>query len=50
MEKRKYETPELEVICFNTEDIITTSGINNGIIGDPDFDATAPDFGWGEWP
>lgn len=47
--KKSYQKPTLEVISFKTEDIITTSG-SNGIIGPPDFDATAPDFGWGEWP
>lgn len=45
MEKRRYETPELEIVYFEAEDVITTSPI-----GEPDFDATAPDFGWGEWP
>lgn len=48
--KKSYQKPTLEVISFKTEDIITTSGANSGIIGPPDFDATAPDFGWGEWP
>lgn len=43
--KKNYQKPTLEVISFKTEDVIMTSPI-----GPPDFDATAPDFGWGEWP
>lgn len=26
MEKEKYVEPKIEVICFETEDVITTSG------------------------
>ena len=26
MEKIKYEVPEIEIICFEVEDVITTSG------------------------
>lgn len=29
--KEKYETPVCEVIEFETEDVITTSGITSGI-------------------
>ena len=29
--KEKYETPECEVIEFETEDVITTSGIDAGL-------------------
>lgn len=28
MEKLKYITPEMDVVIFDTEDIITTSGID----------------------
>lgn len=45
--KKNYQKPDLEVIGFKMEDVITTSGANNGIIGPPDFGATAPDFTWG---
>jgi hypothetical protein len=30
MDKIKYEEPEMEIIIFETEDIITTSGIFTG--------------------
>ncbi len=26
----KYEAPEMEIICFETEDVITNSGIIDG--------------------
>lgn len=29
MEKERYETPKMEVIVFDHEDIITTSGLGN---------------------
>ena len=32
--KEKYETPVCEVIEFETEDVITTSGLGAGAIGD----------------
>ena len=32
--KEKYETPVCEVIEFETEDVITTSGLGEGVIGD----------------
>ena len=32
MKKLEYETPEIEVIVFETEDVITTSGGNNPLI------------------
>lgn len=41
MEKLKYDKPEIEVVYI--DDVVVTSG-------PPDFDATAPDFEWGEWP
>lgn len=50
MMKKDYQKPALEVIGFEMEDVITTSGVNSGIIGPPDFGATAPGFDWGEWP
>ena len=28
--KEKYENPEMEIIEFETEDVITTSGIDDG--------------------
>ncbi|WP_419169427.1 hypothetical protein [Negativibacillus massiliensis] len=40
MEKMVYETPKMEIVYFETEDVIRTSGVGG----------TAPDFGWGEWP
>lgn len=45
LQKLRYEPPVVELLQFEAEDIIRTSPI-----GEPDFDATAPDFGWGEWP
>ena len=33
MNKEKYETPEMEVIVFETEDVITTSGERSRGIG-----------------
>lgn len=32
--KEKYETPVCEVVEFETEDVITTSGLGEGGIGD----------------
>lgn len=29
MEKKEYETVEVEVVTFETEDVITTSGMDN---------------------
>ena len=31
MTKDRYETPEMEIIVFETEDVITTSGQINGV-------------------
>lgn len=39
--KQKYETPVMEVIQFDSEDIITTSGVEVGT------DPTVPDTGVG---
>lgn len=50
LQKLHYETPVVELLQFEAEDIIRTSGSNSGFIGDGDFVGTAPDFGWGEWP
>lgn len=36
MEKEKYEKAEMEVIEFESEDVITTSGLSEGDI-DPPF-------------
>lgn len=34
--KKQYESPVMEIVEFETEDIITTSSeINNGLIVDP---------------
>lgn len=33
MKKEMYETPEMEVVEFETEDVITTSGYDEGIVG-----------------
>jgi hypothetical protein len=30
MEKLKYEVPEIEIIIFESEDVITTSGVPEG--------------------
>lgn len=49
MEKLPFEAPKLEITYFEAEDIIRTSN-PPGCIGEPDFEATAPDFEWGEWP
>lgn len=38
MMKYKYETPELEIIKYNSEDIITTSN--------EELDGTIPDIDW----
>lgn len=43
--KLSYDTPTLEIIKFQADDIIVTSLPEGG-----DFVGTAPDFGWGEWP
>ena len=32
MEKEVYETPEMEVNLFETEDVITTSGVETPIL------------------
>lgn len=38
--KRKYEYPEMEIIEFDTKDVITTSGINGfGDSANSDVDA-----------
>lgn len=46
MQKLHYETPVVELLQFEAEDIIRTSSF----IGDGDFVGTAPGFEWGEWP
>lgn len=33
MKKEMYETPEMEVIEFEAEDVITTSGYDEGVDG-----------------
>lgn len=48
MQKLHYESPTIELLQFEGEDMIRTS--NSGFIGDGDFVGTAPDFEWGEWP
>lgn len=47
MQKLHYETPVVELLQFEAEDIIRTS---SKFDSEPDFDATAPDFEWGDWP
>ncbi len=37
MEREVYKTPEMEVILFETEDVITTSSMANGFDLDPDL-------------
>lgn len=32
MEKKVYESPEMEVVIFEVEDIITTSGVETPIV------------------
>lgn len=34
MEKQTYETPEMEIVIFKTEDVITASGAGSGDLGD----------------
>lgn len=43
--KEIYVKPEVKVMEFEVEGVLCGS-----FNSDPDFDATAPDFGWGEWP
>jgi hypothetical protein len=38
----RYETPEMEVIKFGTEDVITTSGEGDGDYGNYGGDTDAP--------
>lgn len=39
-----YSLTSFTIFFFNyIDDVVVTSEL-------PDFDATAPDFGWGEWP
>ncbi len=46
MKKTSYEKPMLEIIGFETEDVIRTSGLSDGDPG-----GTAPDFDWDDsWP
>lgn len=40
--KEKYETPVMEIIAFDSEDIVRTSGIYPGT--DPDVPNTDVDF------
>lgn len=40
--KARYEIPEMDVIGFESEDIITTSGVQVG--GDPDVEGPEVDF------
>lgn len=46
LQKLRYETPVVELLQFEAEDIIRTSGDS----GEGDFIGTAPGLGWGEWP
>lgn len=34
MEKKTYETPEMEIVIFKTEDVITASGAGSGEVQD----------------
>ena len=40
--KKKYEKPVIEIEVFEVEDIITSSGLNNG------GDGTGDELGWGD--
>lgn len=40
--KEKYETPVMEIIAFDSEDIVRTSGVLPGT--DPDVPDTGVDF------
>ena len=31
---KKYETPEMEIVIFDVEDVITTSSLTDGFDGD----------------
>ena len=39
---KKYETPEMEIIVFSTEDVITTSLILDDNLGDDNNTETTP--------
>lgn len=45
MMKKEYQKPTLEVICFVSEDIITTSGLSDGDPG-----GHIPEMPWESWP
>lgn len=35
---RKYETPDMDVIYFDAQDVIATSGLGEGEVPPPDWD------------
>ena len=42
--KLSYDTPTIEIVKFQADDIIVTS------LSDGDPGGTAPDFPWAPWP
>ena len=47
---KKYMKPEIEIIRFTTEDIITASSLNNGMDTKSDLDSSgAKDFNDLDW-
>ncbi len=47
---KEYTKPEIVITRFNTEDIITTSGVNSGMDNQTDLDSTgAKDFNDLDW-
>ena len=45
---KKYNTPEVEIVKINAEDIITVSGATDGIIAETDK-ANATQFIFSDW-
>ena len=42
-----YVKPEVEIMEFEVEGVLCGS---SNFDSEPDFGASAPDLGWGEWP
>lgn len=47
--KKAYQKPNLEVIAFESEDIITTSGVDSGVTVDPSPDVPDTGVEFPEW-
>lgn len=48
LQKLRYESPVVEFLQFEDEDIIRTSG--DPVASDGNTDTSAQDTGWGTWP